>query len=212
MTSIGIIDYGMSNLRSVYQALTAVAPNGVHVEMVNDAAGIRCADKIVFPGQGAAQDCIRALMRRQMTDALREAVREKPFLGICMGLQILLERSDENDGTVCLGVFAGVARHLAEHHPAAPNHKIPHMGWNQVAQVKSHPLWWRIEDAAYFYFVHSYYAAPDSSDIVAGVTSYGEPFVCAVADQFVFAVQFHPEKSADNGIRLLKNFSRWNGD
>lgn len=212
MTSVGIVDYGVSNIRSVQQALAAAAPRGMRLEMVTDATGISRADRLVFPGQGAAHDCMRALSQCRITNALRTAMREKPFLGICMGLQMLLERSCENDGTICLGIFAGTVHHLAEHGPATAHHKIPHMGWNQVTQVKTHPLWQGIDDNAYFYFVHSYYGRPDSTDIIAATTEYGKPFACALADQYIFAAQFHPEKSAANGMQLLKNFLCWNGE
>lgn len=209
MTCVAIVDYGMSNLRSVRQALLSVAPGNARIRIVEDEDGIRDAKRIVFPGQGAAADCMAALDRRNLKAALTEAIAEKPFLGICMGMQMLFDVSMENGGTGCLEVFPGTVRHLAERRPPEPGHKIPHTGWNQVKQEYDHPIWHGIEDGACFYFVHSYCAVPDDDGIVAGTTEHGNRFASAVADGFAFAVQFHPEKSAANGARLLRNFLQW---
>ena len=206
--SIAIVDYGMSNLHSVHRALATVAGSNAQVSVVGDRAGIAAADKIVFPGQGAALDCMNALHAGGLAGAVVQAAAEKPFLGICMGLQVLFERSEENNGTPCLGLFAGEVRRLPGGR-ARPGRKIPHMGWNRVRQRLAHPLWHGIADGSHFYFVHSYCTAPKSGRIVAGTTNYGDNFTCAVADGFVFAVQFHPEKSAGNGLQLLRNFVHW---
>ncbi len=211
--SIAIVDYGMSNLHSVRRALATVARDDAQVTVVNDRDGIAAADKIVFPGQGAALDCMNALNANGLAAAVVQAAAEKPFLGLCMGLQVLLERSEENGGTDCLGLFKGEVRHLgngARYEP--PGRKIPHMGWNRVRQRGTHPLWRGVADDSHFYFVHSYYIAPGDERIVAGTANYGDNFACAIADGFVFAVQFHPEKSAAGGLRLLRNFVDWKGE
>ncbi len=209
MEHIAIIDYGMSNLHSVQRALTTVARDDAQVSVVSDRAGIEAADKVVFPGQGAALDCMNALNAGGLAEAVLRAAKEKPFLGICMGLQVLLDRSEENGGTACLGLFAGEVRRLSG--KPRPGRKIPHTGWNRVRQ-RAHPLWQGITDNSHFYFVHSYYTAPTDRRLIAGTTDYGDNFACAVAADLVFAVQFHPEKSASNGLRLLRNFVLWKGE
>ncbi|MGU9978103.1 MAG: imidazole glycerol phosphate synthase subunit HisH [Candidatus Oxydemutatoraceae bacterium WSBS_2016_MAG_OTU14] len=211
MTMIAIIDYGVSNLRSVHSALNQLAPTGVEVLLSDDPQTIKNADKIVFPGQAAAKDCMRALKENHMDDAIRSVLGEKPCLGICMGLQLLLEHSTENEGVDCLGVFNGTVKHLSCQHAVTDTHKIPHMGWNQVQHKRAHPLWQDIDESAYFYFVHSYYAIPEDDDIVMGTSDYEGEFVSAIAADSIFAVQFHPEKSANDGMRFLKNFITWNG-
>ena len=212
MPNIAVVDYGMSNLHSVKQALSVNAPADTKVYLVESEADIHDADKVVVPGQGAAAQCMEAITQRNLKDALIQAAHEKPFLGICMGLQLLLTHSLENEGVQCLGMFAGESHHLAEHIRIEPGHKIPHMGWNKVFQQMSHPLWHGIEDGAYFYFAHSYYAQPADPALVAGVSEYGEHFPCAIASGYVFAIQFHPEKSSSAGLQLLKNFVAWNGE
>lgn len=212
MTTIAIVDYGMGNLNSVEQALHYVCTDPQKVIVATDSASIDRADKIVFPGQGTAGACMQAIKDKDLAPALVRAAQEKPFLGICMGLQVLMDRSDESDGTACLQVFAGDVKHLSHQAVAQPNHKIPHMGWNQVQQKKQHPLWHNIENDAYFYFVHSYCACPESEAVVAATSEYGEDFVCAISQAQVFAVQFHPEKSTGAGLNILKNFVNWNGN
>lgn len=202
-----VIDYGMGNLKSVAQALERVAPDTL-VQISSDPADIDAADRIVFPGQGAAGDCMRNIERAGLLQSILQACREKPFLGICMGLQVLLEVSDENAGTHCIGLIPGrVEKFDRSDHQTG--FKVPHMGWNEVEQRTSHPLWEGIPDRARFYFVHSYFVRPDDNTWIAGSTDYMHPFASALARDNVFATQFHPEKSARDGLRLLHNFSRW---
>lgn len=211
MSTIAVVDYGMGNLRSVAKALEHVAPAGTRVEVTDQAASIGRADRVVFPGQGAARDCMRAIDAHGLRAPLLDAARSRPFLGMCMGLQVLLARSEENDGTDCLGLFDGSVRFFgfeARDDDGRPL-KIPHMGWNAVAQAQAHPLWAGIADGARFYFVHSYYADPADAALVAGTTGYGRTFASAIARDNLFACQFHPEKSSHDGLRLLANFVAW---
>ena len=211
MTTIAVVDYGMGNLRSVAKALEHVAPAATRVRVTDEAAAIERADRVVFPGQGAARDCMRAIDAHGLREPLLAAARTRPFLGMCMGLQVLLARSEENEGTDCLGLFDGTVRFFG--HDAADDAgrplKIPHMGWNGVHQARAHPLWAGIADGAYFYFVHSYFADPADPALVAGTTDYGRRFASAIARDNVFACQFHPEKSSADGLRLLANFVAW---
>ena len=207
---IAVIDYGMGNLRSVSKALEHLAPSAL-VAVTADPATILAADRVVFPGQGAARDCMREIDRRGLRDVIVQAAAAKPFLGICMGLQVLFEHSEEGD-TQCLGIFPGrVVRfaHDAMHDDKGEKLKVPHMGWNNVLRTVDHPLWAGIEDASRFYFVHSYFVQAARPEIVAGLAHYPFPFTCAVASDNIFAVQFHPEKSADAGLGLLANFISW---
>jgi glutamine amidotransferase len=208
--SIAVIDYGMGNLRSVSKALEHVAPAGSRVVVTDDPQLIRDADRVVFPGQGAARDCMRAISAHHLNQAVLDATRNRPFLGICMGLQVLMEFSEENGGTDLLGLYPGKVRHFPESRDEdGRRRKIPHMGWNQVKQSREHPLWQGIPDRSRFYFVHSYYVDPTDSELVAGSTDYGLPFASAVARENLFATQFHPEKRADMGLQLLQNFVNW---
>ncbi len=210
MNTIAIIDYGMGNLHSIAKALEHVAGRRVRVTAV--ASEILAAERVVFPGQGAARDCMHEIRAAGLVEVIREAAQSKPFLGICMGLQVLLERSDEGGGVDCLGLVPGRVRFLgADADPAAGRLKIPQMGWNQVEQVGAHPLWAGIDDLSRFYFVHSYYVDPDDPALVAGVTDYGRRYASVLARDNVFAVQFHPEKSQHAGLRLLANFAEWDG-
>ncbi len=214
MQRVAVVDYGGSNLRSVAKALAHVAPAGFEIAVTDDPAVLGGADRVVFPGQGAIGDCMQRLTERGLVPALRDCVTSRPFLGICLGLQSLLERSEEDGGTACLGIYPGtVARFPAAAGPAADGspRKIPHMGWNGVRWTRPHPIVAGIASGTRFYFVHSYYVVPRSRDIVIGETDYIGTFVSAVADGYVFATQFHPEKSAAAGLRLLENFLRWNG-
>ncbi len=213
MADIAVIDYGMGNLHSVRKALEHVAP-GAEVVVTEDPGLIAGAGRVVFPGQGAAPDCMAEIDAHGLRRAILDAAADKPFLGICMGLQVLFEHSDEGD-TPCLGLMAGNVKRFPEAamHDAGGNRlKVPHMGWNNVRQAMPHPMWAGIEDGARFYFVHSYYALPADATVVAGESSYPFPFTCAVARDNLFAVQFHPEKSAAAGLRLLQNFVSWDGN
>jgi glutamine amidotransferase len=213
--TIAIVDYGMGNLRSVAKALEHVAPAGTDIRVTSDPAVVRRADRVVFPGQGAAADCMRALRETGLDEAIVEAVRSRPFLGVCMGMQVLLESSEENDGTPCLGVFPGRVRYFGTALDALPEGralKIPHMGWNTIHQSGPHPLWAGIPQDSHFYFVHSYYADPADDALCLGSTEYGISFTSVLGRDNVFAIQSHPEKSAQAGVRLLENFARWDGE
>ena len=210
MSENAVVDYGMGNLRSVAKAIAHVAPEST-VTITSDPEVVRRAERVVFPGQGAMRDCMRELDSRGLRGAVLEAAREKPFLGICIGLQMLFDHSEEGD-TPGLAIFRGRVRRF----PAAgmtsaegEKLKVPHMGWNEVHQTRAHPLWAGIPDATRFYFVHSYFADPASSELIAGYSLYPFRFTCAAGRDNVFAVQFHPEKSQQAGLRLLANFALW---
>jgi glutamine amidotransferase len=210
MQSIAIIDYNMGNLHSVERAMRHVAGTDAKIAVTSDPYVIYKADRIVFPGQGAARDCMRELETRGIGDVVREVIQTKPFLGICMGMQVLMQHSEENGGIECLGIYAGNVRYFGTvHQDIGVRLKIPQMGWNQVWQQVAHPLWQGIPDGARFYFVHSYYVEPNTPDLIAGSTDYGMHYTSAIAKDNVFAIQCHPEKSADDGLQLLKNFVNW---
>ncbi len=206
---IAVIDYGMGNLRSVAKALEHVADTGDRVMVTDDPALILSADRVVFPGQGAARDCMAAISDHHLNRAVLDAARTKPFLGICMGLQVLLEFSEENEGTDLLKLFPGRVRRFVQVPGEGPRLKIPHMGWNRVHYSAAHPLWAGIPQDSRFYFVHSYYVEPAEPALIAATTDYGVAFTSALAKDRLFAVQFHPEKSAQLGLTLLRNFVRW---
>lgn len=208
--TIAVVDYGMGNLHSVARAAAHVAPQ-CKVIVTSSATDIASADRVIFPGQGAARQCVQSVRDYNLEEALIEAFNNKPFLGICMGLQILFDRSDENGGVDCLGLIAGDVNAF-ERRLDEPQKKVPHMGWNQVFQVKSHPLWQGIEQGVRFYFVHSYFVSPGNDSWTSATTDYLGTFTSAVSRDNVFATQFHPEKSAAQGLRLLKNFSDWTID
>ena len=197
-----MVDYGMGNLRSVAKALEHVAPQA-NVQVTAEPRTILDADRVVVPGQGALPDCMRQLAASGARDAVIEATRAKPFLGICIGLQMLFERGEEGDAAG-LGLFPGRVPRFAVN-----GLKIPHMGWNEVRQARPHTLWAGIPDASRFYFVHSYYPQPRDAELTAATAIYGAPFTCAIARDNIFAVQFHPEKSQSAGLQLLSNFVRW---
>jgi len=210
MTSIAVIDYGMGNLRSVSKALEHVAPDA-EVRVTSDPERVRQAERVVFPGQGAMPDCMREMDARGLRPAVLEAARSKPFLGICIGLQMLFERSEEGD-TPGLGVFPGKVKRFppeAMKDAQGGKLKVPHMGWNEVMQAEPHALWQGLADANRYYFVHSYYVEAGKPELVAGYSIYAFPFTCAVAQDNIFAVQFHPEKSQTAGLALLANFVSW---
>ena len=207
---IAVVDYGMGNLRSVSKAVEHVA-GGAEVRVTDDPAYIAAADRVVFPGQGAARDCMAAIGEHHLNRAVLNAAATKPFLGICMGLQVLMRHSEENGGTPLLGLFAGDVRRfdgMAVGDNGLPL-KIPHMGWSRVHQVQAHPLWEGIADESRFYFVHSYRVVPEDVSLIAATTDYGVRFTAAIARDNLFATQFHPEKSADAGLQLLRNFVNW---
>ena len=208
---IAVIDYGMGNLRSVWQALVHVA-DGKEIVVTADPAVVTGAERVVFPGQGAMPDCMRELDERGLRSAVIDAAQTKPFLGICIGLQMLFEQSEEGN-VPGLGIFAGPVRRFPAGKMVGASGeklKVPHMGWNRVSQTRSHALWNGIEDGARFYFVHSYFVDPVDRACIAGTTDYGIPFTSAVARDNIFAIQCHPEKSAQAGLALLSNFVRWN--
>lgn len=206
---IAVVDYGMGNLRSVSKALEYVAP-GAEVRVTARPEDLRAAGRVVVPGQGAMPDCMRELKDRGLADAVVEATRTKPFLGICIGLQMLFECSEEGD-VRGLAVLPGSVRRFPDglKDSSGARLKVPHMGWNQVVQTKAHPLWDGIADESRFYFVHSYYAHESDPTLASGRCTYGLPFTAAVARDNMFAVQFHPEKSQAAGLRLLQNFVQW---
>jgi imidazole glycerol-phosphate synthase subunit HisH len=209
MIDVAVVDYGMGNLRSVEQALRKVAPTA-EIVITDDADTIANAKRVVFPGQGAMPDCMRELDARGLRDAVLLAARSRPFLGICIGLQMLFEHSDEGD-IAGLGILHGKVVRFASHMQDAQGNKlkVPHMGWNQVHHGQ-HPLWDGIAQDARFYFVHSYYVQPQDASLVQATSQYPRSFVCAVAQGNLFAVQFHPEKSQAAGLKLLQNFMQWN--
>jgi glutamine amidotransferase len=211
MNKIVVVDYGMGNLRSVAQALRAVAPEA-EVLISGVAADIDSADRIVLPGQGAMRDCMASLRASGVEEALLRAAKSRPMMGVCVGEQMLFEMSEEGD-TAGLGLLPGkVVRFQLEGRVQADGSrfKVPQMGWNRVQQKRPHALWEGIADNAYFYFVHSYYVQPQDAALVAAETDYGAPFCCAVERDNIFATQFHPEKSAAAGLQLYKNFVHWN--
>jgi glutamine amidotransferase len=211
MNKIVVVDYGMGNLRSVAQALRAVAPEA-NVLISGEAADIDSADRIVLPGQGAMRDCMQSLRESGVEDALLRASKTRPMLGVCVGEQMLFDRSEEAD-TAGLGLLPGrVVRFQLEGRlqPDGSRFKVPQMGWNRVRQARAHPVWEGIANDAYFYFVHSYYAQPVDPQDVIGEADYGGQFCCAVARENIVATQFHPEKSATAGLQLYKNFVHWN--
>jgi len=201
--TIAIVDYGMGNVRSVQKALEYVAPNDQCL-LTNDSQIINDSDRVVFPGQGAMASCMEALQENDLIEVVKNASKEKPFLGICLGLQLLFDHSEENNGTDGLSIIPGKVIKFKNN-----DLKIPHMGWNKVKQIKNHPLWNNIENNSRFYSVHSYFVKETDSSCVTGTTYYGENFTSAIAQDKLFAVQFHPEKSQSDGLQLLKNFTNW---
>ena len=207
---IAVVDYSMGNLRSVAKALEHVTKDRVII--TSSANDISNADRVVFPGQGAAKDCMKELSNHGLIDVVREVAESKPFLGICMGMQVLMESSEENNGVDCLGLYDGEVKAFKNAIDQSKGRlKIPHMGWSQIDQKNDHPLWAGINSGSRFYFVHSYYVSPNDSSLVTGQTDYGLQYASAIAKDNIFAIQAHPEKSADDGLQLLKNFTQWDG-
>jgi len=213
MGTIAVVDYGMGNLRSVVNALQVVAESHDRVLLTSDPQQVQAADRVVFPGQGAAGDCMRAIDEYGLREAIVTAAKDRPFLGICMGMQVLIEHSEENEGTECLGIFKGRVKYFGDSHQdrSGVKLKVPHMGWNRVKQTRAHPLWHEVADGSRFYFVHSYYLEAEDPQLVAGTTDYGFSFTSVIAKDNLFALQCHPEKSADTGLQLLRNFVKWDG-
>jgi imidazole glycerol-phosphate synthase subunit HisH len=211
MSSVAVIDYGMGNLHSIAKALQHAAPE-VDVQITADAKLIKQADRVVFPGVGAIRDCMHALQQTGLAAVIKEVAEEKPLLGICLGMQALLTDSEENNHIDCLNLLPGHVVRFSEplHDNDGSILKVPHMGWNQVQQ-NPHPLWENIPQNSRFYFVHSYYAVPDNSDMIAATSEYPKAFACALMKDNIFAVQFHPEKSQTVGLQLLQNFLHWDG-
>ena len=182
------------------------------VEVTSDPERILSADRVVFPGQGAIKACMNEVNRLGLTDVIHTVAKEKPFLGICIGMQLLLSHSDENDGVNGLDIFKGNVRHFDLATEKDGSHlKVPHMGWNQVHQTVQHPLWKDIEQDSRFYFVHSYFVKPEDESVTAGTTAYPETFTSVIQKDNIFATQFHPEKSQHDGLKLLQNFLNWDG-
>jgi|SRR5690606_17627971 len=222
-STVAVIDYGMGNLRSVSQAVEQAAQDlDVRVVVCNDPAVVRAAHRVVLPGQGAMRDCMHELKQAhegQLLEAVLDAAANKPLMGVCVGMQMLLDHSEEQD-TPGLGLIPGQVRRFRLEgmiQPDGSRYKVPQMGWNQVRQCRHtelwdgqpHPMWQGVPDGAYFYFVHSYHAHVNDERHSAGITEYGVPFTCAVARDNIFATQFHPEKSAQHGLALYRNFLRW---
>ncbi|WP_257284808.1 imidazole glycerol phosphate synthase subunit HisH [Endozoicomonas sp. SESOKO1] len=212
MKTVAVIDYGMGNLHSVSKALEHVADANTRIMVTADPGQILAADKVVLPGVGAIRDCMAEIRRHGIDEVVRELVATRPLLGICVGMQVLLDHSEENGGVECLGLFSGDVKFFGKDLRDAEGSrlKVPHMGWSPVSQVEpSHPLWQGVDDNARFYFVHSYYALVASEAVVVGRSDYGIGFDVALGHDNIFAVQFHPEKSAANGLQLLENFLKW---
>ena len=207
---VAVIDYGSGNLHSVAKAIEH--NNAVKVVVTGDPEQIRQADRVVLPGVGAMGDCLEGLRARGLDQLIDELIGQTPLMGVCVGMQILAESGEESDGVEALGVFPGQVTRFSSQAVDADGLqlKVPHMGWNQVIQ-RAHPMWASIPDASRFYFVHSYRYAQTSSEQVVGVCDYGDSFAAALACEGVFAVQFHPEKSHDMGLRLYRNFLTWDG-
>ena len=210
---IVVIDYGMGNLRSVAKALAHVAPDAT-IAVSGDPEAIRAAARVVLPGQSAMPETMAGVDASGLRDVVLACIADRPFLGVCLGLQMLFETSEEGP-TRGLGVLAGSVRRFREEElalPAGERLKVPHMGWSRVRQVRPHPMWAGIEDDALFYFAHSYHPVPADPALIAATSAYPAPFTCAIARANIFAVQFHPEKSQRAGLQLLANFVSWDGN
>jgi glutamine amidotransferase len=213
MNTIAVIDYGMGNLHSVAKAIEH-APGNCKVIVTHAKNEILAADRVVFPGVGAMRDCIGEIKRLELDDVIQEVSKNKPFLGVCVGMQALMEYSAENNGVDCLNILPGRVE-LFDAHRVNTNSerlKVPHMGWNKVTQHNPHPLWEGIAQDSRFYFVHSYYVSTSDNNHEAASTDYGIKFTSAVAHENIFAVQFHPEKSQHLGLKLYDNFIHWDGN
>lgn len=213
MKTVAIIDYGMGNLHSVSKAVEHVAPN-TRVLVTSDAAQVREADHVILPGVGAIRDCMAEIHRLGVDELVKEVSVDRPLLGICVGMQALMSHSEENGGVDCINLFPAEVRYFGDNlkeKGTGERLKVPHMGWNEVYQTMDHPVWHNIPDGERFYFVHSYYAEAEHNPDLAGRTHYGVDLAAAVARGNIFAAQFHPEKSHNAGLQLLKNFVAWTG-
>jgi len=214
MNTVAVIDYGMGNLHSVAKALEKVA-EGTKVLVSSDPDVVRKADRVVLPGVGAIRDCMAEIKRLGFDELVRELAKDKPLLGVCVGMQALMDFSVENGGTDCIGILPGRVEFFGDDlRDSLSNErlKVPHMGWNQVHQAIEHPMWRGISDDSRFYFVHSYYVQPAGPELIAASCDYGISFTAAVTQGNVFATQFHPEKSQHLGLALYANFLKWNGE
>ncbi len=214
MKTVAVIDYGMGNLHSVAKALEKVA-EGTKVIVSHDPDEVRKADRVVLPGVGAIRDCMAEIIRLGFDDVVREIVKNKPLLGVCVGMQALMDFSVENGGTECIGILPGRVEFFGnELRDPRTNErlKVPHMGWNQAHQTIEHPMWQGIADDARFYFVHSYYVLPTGPELIAASCDYGISFTAAITQGNVFATQFHPEKSQHTGLAVYANFLKWGGE
>lgn len=214
MPTIGVIDYGMGNLHSLAKALEKVAPDA-HITVSAEPARLAACQRLVLPGVGGMRACMDELQRRKLDVFIRDAATRVPLLGICLGMQVLLDTSCENGGVAALGIIPGAVERFPDPPPAGAGGerlKVPEMGWNRVRQTRPHPLWAGIEDGCRFYFVHSYYVVPQCTADYLGTTEYGCRFASAIIRRNVAGVQFHPEKSQAGGLRLLANFVAWNGE
>lgn len=210
--TVAVVDYGMGNLRSVSQAVLHVAQDsGLDVVVTGKPEEVYAAERVVLPGQGAMRDCMRELADSGLKEAVLDAAANKPLMGVCVGMQMLLDHSEEQD-TPGLGLIPGQVRRFrleGQIQPDGSRYKVPQMGWNRVCQSRPHPIWAGVPDESWFYFVHSFYAQPLDAHHSAGETEYGLRFTCAVARDNIFATQFHPEKSAALGLALYRNFLLW---
>lgn len=212
MACIGVIDYGMGNLHSLGKSLERVA-GAQRVEISYDPEKLLKCDRLVLPGVGGVLACMTELRRLELNDLIREAAQKVPMLGVCLGMQVMLDHSNENGGVDALGLFAGNVVRFADPPAEAPERlKVPHMGWNRVHQLRPHPLWRQIPDQSWFYFVHSYHACPQDPAHVLGTADYTQTFAAALARDNLAAFQFHPEKSQAAGLQLLANFAEWDGE
>ena len=205
----------MGNLYSVAKAAEYVAGDSDCVIVSSSPNEISQCDKVIFPGQGAAKDCMSAMQQHDLESVITDAAQQKPFLGICMGMQVLMQTSEENDGTNCLAYYDGKVSYFGNHLSIGStegSYKVPHMGWNSIEQQQTHPLWEGISNSSYFYFVHSYFVQCDDAELIAGTTDYGITFTSVIAKDNVFAMQCHSEKSAKPGLQLLNNFIHWDGN
>ena len=209
---IAVIDYGMGNLHSVAKALEHVAPSAL-VSVTSDPQVVENADRVVFPGVGAIRDCMHEIQRLNIGEVVKKAIQTKPVLAICVGMQALMESSEENSGINCLNIMPGQVKYFGDNlvDSQGSKLKVPHMGWNNVNQSQDHALWHNIDQDSRFYFVHSYYVEAVNNPNVFATCDYGKKFAASVQQGNLFAVQFHPEKSADAGLQLLSNFCQWQG-